>query len=114
MGNSGWDSKPQCCASKLTVLGLQERAKQTPSTENVLASGPLSAPSSPAKQQQQKKEETTPLGVPQVAVGALSLLLVAVFVFTSGFGPGGGSSPQPEVRTVPSDDLMTQAEVKAQ
>jgi hypothetical protein len=54
---------------------------------------PLDAPVDPPKESE-KEERPLGFGIPQFAVGALSLLLVGIFVITSGPG-GGGAAPRP-------------------
>ncbi len=59
---------------------------------------PLDSPVEPPKAAE-KEEGSSGLGIPQFAVGALSLLLAGVFLVTSGPG-GGGPAPTPVSTTV--------------
>lgn len=48
-----------------------------------------------------KEEGSSGLGIPQLAVGVLSLLLAGVFLVTSGPGGGGPTPPPASVQVTP-------------
>lgn len=58
-----------------------------------MSAGPLNtSPLEPPRKDSTKASDDSPgssFGVPQVAIGVLSLLLVGIFIATSGAGPGG-------------------------
>ena len=76
---------------------MEVQREEKPSTSMPESFGPLDGPREPPKAEE-KGEGSSGLGIPQFAVGALSLILAGVFLITSGPGGGGPSSPPAEVK----------------
>ena len=73
-------------------MQVQRRTKAAAESSGPLTAGPLASPLEPPSPSKPaaKKEDTSPVGVPQVAVGVISLALAVVLVVTS---VGGGGDP---------------------
>lgn len=77
-----------------------QKSREASAPAGPLSRGPLEKPE-PEPSKPSDDSAGSSFGVPQVAVGVLSLLLVGVFVVTSGYGPAGPVGQQSQSQQVP-------------